>query len=89
MYVSCGVSPYISIYYIYIYDTHVHIYIFCVYMSTYKYKEIHMCQIYIIYILGKMDVEKGEVHMGDGEVEEGMVGEGVGWCLKGEWNGWE
>ena len=48
-----------------------------------------MCQIYIIYILGKMDVEKGRRAYGDREVEEGMVGEGVGWCLKGEWNGWE
>ena len=62
-------------------------------MSTYKYKEIHKYNIYIyenIYIYwGKMDVEKGRRAYGDREVEEGMVGEGVGWCLKGEWNGWE
>ena len=66
-------------------------------MSTYKYKEIHTYNIYIymriyiyIYIYwGKMEVEKGRRAYGDREVEEGMVGEGVGWCLKGEWNGWE
>ena len=65
-------------------------------MSTYKYKEIHTYNIYIyeniyIYIYwGKMDVEKGRRAYGDREVEEGMVGEGVGWCLRnGGWNGWE
>ncbi len=45
--------------------------------------------IYIYIYWGKMDVEKGRRAYGDREVEEGMVGEGVGWCLKGEWNGWE
>jgi len=34
-------------------------------------------------------LRRGAWHMGNREVEEGMVGEGVGWCLKGEWNGWE
>ena len=45
--------------------------------------------IYIYIYWVKMDVEKGRRAYGDREVVEGMVVEGVGWCLKGEWNGWE
>ena len=104
MYVSCGVSLSIYLYIIFTYITRtcIYIYIFCVYMSTYKYKEIHMCQIYIIYILGKMDVEKGRGAYGgwgsggrDGGrgswvVPEGRV-EWLGVVVCGEWDvcgGW-
>ena len=46
--------------------------------------------IYIYVYRGRWMLRRGAWHMGNRDVEEGMVGEGVGWCLRnGGWNGWE
>ena len=55
--------------------------------NIYIYK--YIC-IYIYIYWGRWMLRSGAWHMGNREVEEGMVGEGVGWCLRnGGWNGWE